>query len=106
MCGYGYLRIVQGQQGGGGGGGVLNHPCMTGSHDGLVVQHSMGEARQVQTDHQPHLAALLHLLNTCTRHQPFCCASLLIMSVMLCTLMADCLEAVVTIDSMCFEICK
>ena len=63
---YGYLRIVQGQQGGRGRGGVLNHSCMPGPHNGLVVQHSVGEAGQVQADHQSNLAALLHLLNTHT----------------------------------------
>ena len=73
--GHGYLRVVQGQQGGRGGGGVLNCPCMPGPHNGLVVQHSMGEAGQVQADHQAHFTALLHFLNTCTRCHLFCVAS-------------------------------
>jgi len=32
-----YLRVIEGEEGGRGGGGVFNGPCMTGTHNGLVV---------------------------------------------------------------------
>ena len=58
-----YLGIIEGEEGGRGGGGVFNGPCVAGTHNGLVVQHCMREAGQLQGDNQLVLPALLQLLH-------------------------------------------
>ena len=58
-----YLRVIEGEEGGRGGGGVFNGARMTGPHNGLVVQHCMREAGQLQGYNQLVLPALLQLLH-------------------------------------------
>ena len=50
-------------QGHRGGGGVFNGARMAGAHNGLVVQHCMREAGQLQGHNQLVFPALLQLLH-------------------------------------------